>query len=239
MGVVTEQRYTTFIMRTSEFAAAKITHPADYCVQWQEQATMDDADVVHVGVDGCCYSYWDSHVPTGSANSTIARPIFRDLWATNLPIKLPLAGSKLDTRGMQGPAWGYNNTCPRAISSKDTGGPVHAGECPVLGHCVRLGELADHHYGGYEDAMLAREVLRSVEEHNTSSSPYYLFWAPHIAHVPVRKQYCTLMDWRENLRDLHCAILHRSYRSQKNTTKNFNTCRVEMLTVTRGRSTVR
>eukprot|EP01052_Picozoa_sp_SAG31_P047447 SAG31_NODE_9501_length_1267_cov_2.899829_1_plen_27_part_10 len=27
MGVVTEQRYTTFIMRTSEFAAANITHP--------------------------------------------------------------------------------------------------------------------------------------------------------------------------------------------------------------------
>ena len=36
--------------------------------------------------------------------------------------------------------------------------------------------------GGYEDALFEQQVLRTVEEHDPST-PYFLFWAPHIVHV--------------------------------------------------------
>lgn len=65
----------------------------------------------------------------------------------------------------QGPAWGYNNTCPRSPN----------GECIVEGHCTTIGPYSDHEYGGYEDAMLAREVLRTVAAHDLRF-PYFLFW---------------------------------------------------------------
>ena len=40
----------------------------------------------------------------------------------------------------QGPAFGYNNTCPSD--------PVRFAECATEGHCTVLGEFADHDYGG-------------------------------------------------------------------------------------------
>ena len=115
----------------------------------------------------------DSHVPTGSATSSEERPIFLDLWRTNLG---PEGGAAPYT---QGPAWGYNNTCPRLPEQSE-----RPGECLVLGECTALGKYGDHDYGGYEDALFEREVLRTVKEHDVAY-PYFMFWAPHIAHVPL------------------------------------------------------
>ena len=78
--------------------------------------------------------YWDSHVPTGSNISTPLRPIFLDLWRSNLG---PEGRMPPHT---QGPAFGYNNTCPSD--------PVRFAECATEGHCTVLGEFADHDYGG-------------------------------------------------------------------------------------------
>lgn len=145
-------------------------------------ATMDHTPYGRGYMKGLHYyhhenDYWDSHVPTGSANTTNPlRPILDDLWQTNL-----LGGGH-----GQGPAWGFNNTCAR-LQKKDPAVAVGAGECPVFGGCTLLGEHSDRASGGYEEAVLAREVLRSLAEYEpAAAAPYYLFWAPHIAHVPLQ-----------------------------------------------------
>jgi arylsulfatase A-like enzyme len=55
----------------------------------------------------------------------------------------------------------------------------------VEGDCTELGRYTERDYGGYEDALFAREVMRTVAQHD-AASPYFLFWAPHIAHVPLQ-----------------------------------------------------
>lgn len=84
--------------------------------------------------------YWDSHVPTGSAISTEERPILLDLWRTNLG---PEGAAAPYT---QGPAWGYNSTCPRLPENSE-----RPGECLVLGECTVIGKYADH--GASHDCM--------------------------------------------------------------------------------------
>ena len=51
----------------------------------------------------------------------------------------------------------------------------------------RYGLKADKAFGGYEDALFAQHVLRTVALHNTSQSySYFLYWAPHIVHTPLQ-----------------------------------------------------
>ena len=45
--------------------------------------------------------------------------------------------------------------------------------------------MADQVWGGYEDALLAQEAIRTIDAHDTSR-PLFLFWAPHIVHAPLQ-----------------------------------------------------
>lgn len=75
-----------------------------------------------------------------------------------------------------------------------------------------MGAKADAVYGGYEDALFAQHVVRSVEQHDTSR-PYFLYWAPHIVHTPLqvwRRPWpwpwpcCERKQGRGVLTDRHC-----------------------------------
>ena len=68
-------------------------------------------------------------------------------------------------------------------------GPVDSAVC-------QPGPDGDQQFGGYEDALFAQAVLRTVEQHHDDAAaellrpsgipPLYLFWAPHIAHAPLQ-----------------------------------------------------
>ena len=58
-----------------------------------------------------------------------------------------------------------NNTC-------SGGGP---GGNRLGQQCTVHGPKTDHVYGGYEDALYAQQVLRTVAEHDVSQR-YFLFW---------------------------------------------------------------
>ena len=127
------------------------------CLEKHQQAVVA-AGCSQQDVEGFCH-----YGPQKGGHS------FVDQWQTNI-----------DAPGTQGPAHGYNNTCPPG--GKEIGGP---GGNRLGQQCTVHGPKTDHVYGGYEDALYAQQVLRTVAEHDVSQR-YFLFWAPHIVHAPLQ-----------------------------------------------------
>ena len=106
-----------------------------------------------------CNDYWTYTDGAPCNSSATGKPEkVVDLWQNNL-----------DGSGEQGPAHGYNNTC-----QPDTEGTK----------CTAYGAKTDHVFGGYEDALMAQQVMKTLEDHD-AATPYFLFWAPHIVHTPL------------------------------------------------------
>ena len=73
----------------------------------------------------------------------------------------------------------YNNSCTGNLPN------VNDDHDRLGESCYAYGPKADKEYGGYEDALFAQLVVKTVEEHDVSR-PYFLYWAPHIVHSPMQ-----------------------------------------------------
>ena len=85
---------------------------------------------------------------------------------------VPIADLWLASVGQpERPARGYNNTCTgdQPFGARPDG-------------CLP-GPEADP--SGFEDALLAREAIRTIESHAVST-PLFLVWAPHAVHTPLQ-----------------------------------------------------
>ena len=88
--------------------------------------------------------------------------IVTDLWHTPAP------------NGAEGPAFGFNSTC---VAHQPAGARDPANNCDG-------GPRGDHWFGGYEDSLFEQHVIGTIREHDATTGPLYLFWAPHIVHWP-------------------------------------------------------
>ena len=105
-------------------------------------------------------SRWSVGCPTGRGNAT--QPIV-DLWQTRTVGDVTSGTAAL----------GLNSSCVHLVP--DGGQPA---TCAV-------GPKNDAGYGGYEDALFEERVLQAIDAHDPSS-PLFLFWAPHLVHVPLQ-----------------------------------------------------
>uniref|UniRef100_A0A7S2IR02 Sulfatase N-terminal domain-containing protein n=1 Tax=Haptolina brevifila TaxID=156173 RepID=A0A7S2IR02_9EUKA len=87
-----------------------------------------------------------------------------DLWLT---------GTSANGDVWERPAYGYNGSCIGLMP--DGGRPP---QCTP-------GPQGDGWFGGYEDALLERELMQTIREHDVTL-PLFAFWSPHIAHVPMQ-----------------------------------------------------
>eukprot|EP01051_Picozoa_sp_SAG22_P019168 SAG22_NODE_3450_length_1705_cov_1.362391_2_plen_224_part_00 len=106
--------------------------------------------------------YWSQHYQLRCNGTSMT-----DLWRKGPDAEAP-----------EMPARGYNSSCS-GYNSMQPAGAVDPEVC-------QPGPYGDKDYGGYEDALFAEAVLKTVGEHGADGPPVYLFWAPHIVHAPLQ-----------------------------------------------------
>ena len=94
--------------------------------------------------------------------------------------------------GIGRPARGYNSTC--------AGGSVMNGDGPCPAQCT-AGPKGDHEWGGYEDALLEQELVKTIKRANLSQ-PLFVFWAPHAVHAPLQVPIASFLS-RHRRRHVH------------------------------------